>query len=77
MLDSTLAGSGISYNDTIRYAAHRGMGALAFKFVDINASRAWVNAYYNTFVNDQELLTDYQTNPNIAVELFPVRKLDL
>ncbi len=53
--------------DTIRYAAHRGMGALSFKFVDLNASLAWVNAYYNTFVNDQELLTDYQTNPNIAV----------
>ena len=53
--------------DTIRYAAHRGMGALSFKFVDINASRAWVNAYYNTFVNHLEQLTDYQTNPNIAV----------
>lgn len=53
--------------DTIRYAAHRGMGALSFKFVDIEASRAWVNAYYNTFVRDQEKLTDYQANPNIAV----------
>lgn len=53
--------------DTIRYAAHRGMGALSFKFVDINASRAWVNAYYNTYVNQLEKLTDYQTNPNIAV----------
>jgi len=53
--------------DTIRYAAHRGMGALSFKFVDINASRAWVNAYYNTFVHDQQVLADYQTNPNIAV----------
>ena len=53
--------------DTIRYAAHRGMGALSFKFVDINASHAWVNAYYNTFVNQQEKLCDYQTNPNIAV----------
>jgi alkanesulfonate monooxygenase SsuD/methylene tetrahydromethanopterin reductase-like flavin-dependent oxidoreductase (luciferase family) len=53
--------------DTIRYAAHRGMGALSFKFVDLDAARAWVNAYYNTFVNDQQKLTDYQTNPNIAV----------
>lgn len=53
--------------DTIRYAAHRGMGALSFKFVDLAASRAWVNAYYNTFVNDQEKLCDYQANPNIAV----------
>jgi alkanesulfonate monooxygenase SsuD/methylene tetrahydromethanopterin reductase-like flavin-dependent oxidoreductase (luciferase family) len=53
--------------DTIRYAAHRGMGSLCFKFVDLDASRAWVNAYYNTFVHDQEKLCDYQTNPNVAV----------
>ncbi len=53
--------------DTIRYAAHRGMGALSFKFVDLAASRAWVNAYYNTFIHNQEKLCDYQSNPNIAV----------
>jgi alkanesulfonate monooxygenase SsuD/methylene tetrahydromethanopterin reductase-like flavin-dependent oxidoreductase (luciferase family) len=53
--------------DTIKYAAHRGMGALCFKFVDLDASRAWVNAYYNTFIHDQEKLCDYQTNPNVAV----------
>ena len=53
--------------DTIRYAAHRGMGALSFKFVNIEASRAWVNAYYNTFTRNQEKLCDYQANPNIAV----------
>ena len=28
---------------------------------------AWVNSYYNTFVRHQEKLTDYQSNPNIAV----------
>lgn len=53
--------------DTIRYAAHRGMGALCFKFVDLAAARAWVNAYYNTFVRHQEKLADYAVNPNIAV----------
>jgi len=53
--------------DTIRYAAHRGMGALSFKFVDLDAAKAWVNAYYNTFVKDQEKLCDYQANANIAV----------
>ena len=53
--------------DTIKYAAHRGMGALSFKFVDLAAARAWVNAYYNTFVHDQEKLCGYQANPNIAV----------
>jgi alkanesulfonate monooxygenase SsuD/methylene tetrahydromethanopterin reductase-like flavin-dependent oxidoreductase (luciferase family) len=53
--------------DTIKYAAHRGMGALCFKFADLQSARAWVNAYYNTFLHDQEKLCDYQTNPNIAV----------
>ena len=53
--------------DTIKYSAHRGMGALCFKFVDLAAARAWVNAYYNTYLNHLEKLTDYQTNPNIAV----------
>lgn len=53
--------------DTIKYSAHRGMGALCFKFVNLDAAQAWVNAYYNTFLHHQELLTDYQPNPNIAV----------
>lgn len=53
--------------DTIRYAAHRGMGALCFKFVNLDAAEAWVNAYYNTFIHQQQKLTDYQENPNIAV----------
>ena len=51
----------------MKYAAHRGMGALSFKFVDLKAANAWVNAYYNTFNRNQEKLTDYQSNPNIAV----------
>jgi hypothetical protein len=35
--------------------------------VNLDAANAWVHAYYNTFVNNQEKLCDYQTNPNIAV----------
>lgn len=53
--------------DTIRYAARRGMGSLCFKFVSLEAARAWVNAYYNTFVHGLEKLEDYEVNPNIAV----------
>jgi len=53
--------------DTIKYAAHRGMGALCFKFVNLESSRAWVNAYYNTYLRHLEKLADYATNPNIAV----------
>jgi alkanesulfonate monooxygenase SsuD/methylene tetrahydromethanopterin reductase-like flavin-dependent oxidoreductase (luciferase family) len=53
--------------ETIKYAAHRGMGALCFKFVNMESSRAWVNAYYNTYLRHLEKLADYKTNPNIAV----------
>ncbi len=53
--------------ETIRYSAHRGMGALCFKFVDLQAATAWVNAYYNSYLNTLDKLCDYQTNPNIAV----------
>ncbi len=53
--------------DTIKYSAHRGMGALCFKFVNLAAAEAWVNAYYNTFLHHQEKLADYAANPNIAV----------
>ena len=53
--------------DTIKYSAHRGMGALCFKFVNLQSAQAWVNAYYNTFLHHQEKLEAYQANPNIAV----------
>ena len=53
--------------DTIKYSAHRGMGALCFKFVNLAQAEAWVNAYYNTFLHHQEKLADYASNPNIAV----------
>ena len=53
--------------DTIKYSAHRGMGSLCFKFVSLDAAKAWVHAYYNTFIHNLEKLADYQTNPNIAV----------
>ncbi len=53
--------------DTIVMAAKRGMGALGFSFVSADAAQAWVNAYYNTYVNELELLCDYQTNPAVAV----------
>jgi alkanesulfonate monooxygenase SsuD/methylene tetrahydromethanopterin reductase-like flavin-dependent oxidoreductase (luciferase family) len=53
--------------DTIEMAGRRGMGALGFQFVSSDAARAWVNTYYNAFVKRQEKLTEYETNPNIAV----------
>ncbi len=53
--------------DTIKMAGMRGIGALGFQFVSSEAATAWVNAYYNQYTTNLNKLTDYQTNPNIAV----------
>ena len=53
--------------ETIEMTGRRGMGALGFQFVSAEAAHAWVNTYYNAFVKRQEKLTDYATNPNIAL----------
>ncbi len=53
--------------DTIEMAGRRGMGALGFQFVSADAAYAWVHAYYNSFIKRMDKLTDYQTNPNIAL----------
>ncbi len=53
--------------ETIEMAGRRGMGALGFQFVSAEAAQAWVHAYYNAFVYQQEKLCEYQSNPNIAV----------
>ncbi len=53
--------------ETIEMAGRRGMGALGFQFVSPDAARAWVHAYYNAYVHQLDPLTDYATNPNIAV----------
>ena len=56
-----------SQMETIRMSARRGMGALAFQFLNVEGARAWVHAYYNAFVHELELLTDHATNPNLAI----------
>jgi alkanesulfonate monooxygenase SsuD/methylene tetrahydromethanopterin reductase-like flavin-dependent oxidoreductase (luciferase family) len=53
--------------ETIEMAGRRGLGALGFQFLSADAAHAWVHAYYNNFVKRQEKLTDYKTNPNIAL----------
>ncbi len=53
--------------DTIEMAGTRGIGALGFQFVSADAAHAWVNTYYDAFVNRQDKLADYQANPNIAL----------
>jgi alkanesulfonate monooxygenase SsuD/methylene tetrahydromethanopterin reductase-like flavin-dependent oxidoreductase (luciferase family) len=53
--------------ETIEMAGRRGLGALAFQFLSADAAHAWVHAYYNAFTKRLDPLTDYVTNPNIAL----------
>jgi luciferase family oxidoreductase group 1 len=53
--------------DTIEMAGRRGLGALGFQFVSAEAAKAWVHAYYNSFVHHQDRLCDYEPNANIAL----------
>ncbi|MBL6457453.1 LLM class flavin-dependent oxidoreductase [Belnapia sp. T6] len=53
--------------ETIEMAGRRGMGALGFQFLSADAARAWVSAYYNSYVKRLDKLADYTTNPNIAL----------
>ena len=53
--------------ETIEMAGRRGMGALGFQFLSADAARAWVSAYYNSYVKRLDKLADYATNPNIAL----------
>ncbi len=52
---------------TIGQAGAWGMGALGFTFVSPEAAKAWVHKYYNNLLHNQQRLTDYPANPNIAM----------
>src|SRR5437764_916542 len=52
---------------TIGKAGEWGMGALGFTFVTPEAARAWVHKYYNNLLNNSNKLTDYPSNPNVAM----------
>ncbi|MGE0483500.1 MAG: LLM class flavin-dependent oxidoreductase [Gammaproteobacteria bacterium] len=52
---------------TIANAGRWGMGALGFSFVSPEAATAWVNKYYNMLLNEQQRLTEYAVNPNVAI----------
>jgi alkanesulfonate monooxygenase SsuD/methylene tetrahydromethanopterin reductase-like flavin-dependent oxidoreductase (luciferase family) len=53
--------------NTIGDAGRWGMGALGFQFVSADAAHAWVNRYYINITGRLEKLTEYPTNPNIAM----------
>ncbi|WP_416898780.1 MAG: LLM class flavin-dependent oxidoreductase [Minwuia sp.] len=52
---------------TIAKAGEWGMGALGFSFISAEAAKAWVHRYYNTMLKHPGKLTDYPSNPNIAI----------
>jgi alkanesulfonate monooxygenase SsuD/methylene tetrahydromethanopterin reductase-like flavin-dependent oxidoreductase (luciferase family) len=52
---------------TIGQAGAWGMGALGFTFVSPEAAQAWVHKYYNNLLHNQQRLTEYPPNPNIAM----------
>ncbi len=46
------------------------MGAMGFAFIDDVAAKAWVNAYYNEYLNNLDPLTDYETNPQLTCSYY-------
>src|SRR5262249_37774059 len=53
--------------ETIRIAAARGVGALAFSFVDPEEARAWADIYYGIIASDQCVPIGHSVNANIAM----------
>jgi alkanesulfonate monooxygenase SsuD/methylene tetrahydromethanopterin reductase-like flavin-dependent oxidoreductase (luciferase family) len=53
--------------DTIRVAASKGIGALAFSFIDPDEARAWSQIYYDIIRSDQCVPIGHSVNANIAM----------
>ncbi len=53
--------------DTIRIAASKGVGALAFSFVDPEEARSWSRIYYDTIRSDACVPIGHAVNANIAM----------
>jgi alkanesulfonate monooxygenase SsuD/methylene tetrahydromethanopterin reductase-like flavin-dependent oxidoreductase (luciferase family) len=53
--------------DTIKVAASRGVGALAFSFVDPDEARAWSRIYYDIIKSDRCVPLGHSVNANIAL----------
>jgi len=53
--------------DTIRVAAHNGLGALAFSFVDPEEAKAWSDIYYEIIRSDECVPLGHTVNANIAM----------
>jgi alkanesulfonate monooxygenase SsuD/methylene tetrahydromethanopterin reductase-like flavin-dependent oxidoreductase (luciferase family) len=58
-----------SRRETIHMAATRGIGALAFAFVEPAEARFWVDDYYATIASESCVPAGFAVNPQIAVVL--------
>jgi alkanesulfonate monooxygenase SsuD/methylene tetrahydromethanopterin reductase-like flavin-dependent oxidoreductase (luciferase family) len=56
-----------SNRETIRIAASRGLGALAFSFIDEAEARTWSRIYYDIIKSDQCVPLGHSVNANIAM----------
>ncbi|MDH5672169.1 MAG: LLM class flavin-dependent oxidoreductase [Myxococcales bacterium] len=53
--------------ETIKLAAERGLGALAFSFVDPDEARTWAETYYGIIKSDRCVPLGHSVNANIAM----------
>jgi alkanesulfonate monooxygenase SsuD/methylene tetrahydromethanopterin reductase-like flavin-dependent oxidoreductase (luciferase family) len=53
--------------DTIRVAASKGVGALAFSFIDPDEAKVWAQIYYDIIRSDQCVPIGHTVNANIAM----------
>jgi alkanesulfonate monooxygenase SsuD/methylene tetrahydromethanopterin reductase-like flavin-dependent oxidoreductase (luciferase family) len=58
-----------SRRQTMLLAAERGIGALSFAFVEPEAAKEWVDAYYETLASDRCVPAGFAVNPNVAIAL--------
>lgn len=56
-----------SRRETIHRAAHFGLGALGFAFVDPDQAAKWVEDYYNIIKSDECIPLSHTVSPNIAL----------
>jgi alkanesulfonate monooxygenase SsuD/methylene tetrahydromethanopterin reductase-like flavin-dependent oxidoreductase (luciferase family) len=56
-----------SRREAIVEAAQRGLGALSFSFIEPEAAREWVDAYYAALQSEQCVPAGFAVNPTVAV----------
>jgi alkanesulfonate monooxygenase SsuD/methylene tetrahydromethanopterin reductase-like flavin-dependent oxidoreductase (luciferase family) len=56
-----------SRRETIHLAATKGIGALAFSFIEPSEAKAWVDDYYATLASEACVPGGFAVNPNVAI----------